>query len=98
MVTKKQVISVLKKCYDPELFVSVVDLGLIYSVDINKGNVNIKMGLTSPNCPMQSFILEDIKNKILKLKGVKEVNVDLVFEPWSPDKVSKKVKKKLGWL
>ncbi|MEM5852833.1 MAG: iron-sulfur cluster assembly protein [Candidatus Aenigmatarchaeota archaeon] len=98
MVNKKQVVSVLKKCYDPEISMNVVDLGLIHDVKINGGNVSIKMGLTSPNCPLRSLILEDIKNKVSKIKGVKKVDIDLVFEPWSLDRVSKKIKKKMGWL
>jgi metal-sulfur cluster biosynthetic enzyme len=97
MVTKAQVLSTLKKCFDPEIPINIVDLGLIYDVEVSGGNVKIKMGLTSPGCPMQSFILDDVKSKVSKIKGVKKVDVDLVLEPWSPDRMSKKAKKKLGW-
>ena len=97
MVTKNQILATLKKCFDPEIPINIVDLGLIYGVEISEGNVKIKMGLTSPGCPMQSFILEDVKNKVSKIKGVKKVDVDLVLKPWSPDRMSRKAKKKLGW-
>ncbi|MEM5766398.1 MAG: metal-sulfur cluster assembly factor [Candidatus Aenigmatarchaeota archaeon] len=97
MVTKNQILSTLKKCFDPEIPINIVDLGLIYGVEVKDGNVKIKMGLTSPGCPMQSYIIEDVKNKISKIKGVKKVDVSMVFEPWSPDRISKKAKKKLGW-
>jgi metal-sulfur cluster biosynthetic enzyme len=97
MVTKAEVLSTLKKCFDPEIPINIVDLGLIYDVKVDKGNVKIKMGLTSPGCPMQSHIIEDVKDKVSKIKGVKKVDVDLVFRPWSPDRISKKAKKRLGW-
>ncbi|MEM5879046.1 MAG: metal-sulfur cluster assembly factor [Candidatus Aenigmatarchaeota archaeon] len=97
MVTKNQVLATLKKCFDPEIPVNIVDLGLIHEIKINGGEVKIKMMLTSPNCPMQSFILGDIESKISKIKGVKKVYVELVPKLWSPDRMSKKIKKKMGW-
>lgn len=97
MVTKKEVLQVLKKCYDPEIPVSIVDLGLIYDIKVKGSNVNIKMTLTSPHCPMHSFLSEMVKERISKIKGVKKVNVDLVFDPpWSPERMSKKAKKILS--
>jgi metal-sulfur cluster biosynthetic enzyme len=97
MVSRTQILTVLKKISDPEIPVNIVDLGLIYDVKVQEDRVKIKMGLTSPNCPMQSFILEDVKNKVLKIKGVKSVDIEIVNEPWSPDRISKNVKKKMGW-
>lgn len=97
MVEKKQVMNALKKCYDPEIPVNVVDLGIIYSVGISKGDVDIKMTLTSPGCPMGSFMMDDIKKKVSSIRGVKKVNINLVFDPpWSPEMLSKTAKKKLG--
>jgi len=97
MIDKKTVIDVLKKCYDPEIPVNIVDLGLIYDVDIKNNKVKIKMTLTSPGCPMQFFIVEDVKKKISKIKRVRGVDVEIVFDPpWSPDMMSKTAKKKLG--
>jgi metal-sulfur cluster biosynthetic enzyme len=97
MVTKAQILSALRKCFDPEIPINIVDLGLVYDVKVSGDKVKIKMGVTSPGCPMQSFIVEDVKNKISRIKGVKSVDVDLVLEPWSPERMSKKARKKLGW-
>jgi len=84
----------LKKCYDPEIPVNIVDLGLIYGVKISGANVGIK--LTTPGCPMHSFITEDVKQKIAKMKGVKKVDVELVWDPpWSPEKMKASVRKKM---
>jgi metal-sulfur cluster biosynthetic enzyme len=97
MVTEAEVIKVLKECYDPEIPVNIVDLGLIYGITINKGNVKIKLGLTSPFCPMGNLLVEEVKNKVKKLKGIKEVDVELVLEPmWTPERMSKEARKKLG--
>jgi len=98
MVTKQDVMKVLKECLDPEIGINVIDLGFIYGVKVDKNKVHIKMTLTTPGCPMHSFIVEDIRNKVNKLKGVKEVNVELVWDPpWTPDRMSDEAKKKLGF-
>jgi len=99
MVDKKQVVSALKKCYDPEISLNVVDLGLIYGINIDGGTVEIKMTLTSPGCPMQSFMIEDIKNRVMEINGVKKVEVELVFDPpWSPKRMSAEARKRLGMV
>jgi len=99
MVDKEQVMSVLRKCFDPEVPVNIVDLGLVYGVNVDKGNVNIKMTLTSPNCPLQSLLMDDVKEKVSKIRGVKKVKIELVFDPlWSPERMSKSAKKKLGMV
>ncbi|MEM5836202.1 MAG: metal-sulfur cluster assembly factor [Candidatus Aenigmatarchaeota archaeon] len=97
MVTKTQILNALKKCYDPEIPINIVDLGLVYDVKVNKGNVKVEMGFTSMRCPMQSFIIEDVKKRISEIKGVKKVSVDMVPIQWSPERMSKQAKKKLGW-
>lgn len=98
MVSKKDVLKVLKECYDPEIPLSVVDLGLIYGIEIENGKVNIKMTLTNPACPLAYRIVKDIEDKVRKIKGVKKVNVEIVFEPaWSPERMSKKAKKFFGF-
>jgi len=97
MIEKKTVMAVLKKCYDPEMPINIVDLGLIYDIGVRNSKVNIKMTLTSPGCPMQFYIVEDVKKKVSKIGGVKGVDVEIVFDPpWSPDRMSKTAKKKLG--
>ncbi len=98
MVTKVQVLEALKEVYDPEFPVSVVDLGLIYDVKIAKGKVSVKMTLTNPGCPMSAVITQMVREKVESLKGVKEADIDLVFEPrWTPDRLSKEAKKKFGF-
>jgi len=89
---------VLKECYDPEIGISLVDLGLIYDVEVKGDKVHIKMTLTTPGCPMHMMMTEDVKEKVGKIKGVKEVNVELVWDPpWTPDRMSKEAKKMLGF-
>lgn len=96
MVTKDDVLKVLKKCYDPEIPINIVDLGLIYGLKVEDGKVDIKMTLTTSFCPLASLIVEDVRKNVEKIKGVKKVNIELVFEPaWSPDMMSNSAKKKM---
>jgi len=83
---KKQIIEVLKKVNDPELHIDVWTLGLIYNIEIAENIVNITMTFTSPMCPYGPFLVDEIKNKIKeKNKSVKEVKVEVVFQPlWQP--------------
>ncbi len=96
-ITKEKVLDTLKDCYDPEISINIVDLGLIYDVKVSKDKINIRMTLTSPGCHLGSFIQADVKNKLLAIKGVKDAQVDVVFDPpWSPEKMSEAAKKQLG--
>lgn len=81
MVTKEQIITKLKECFDPELRLDVYSLGLIYNIDINKNIVNIKMTLTSMFCPYGNTLVNEIKSKIIEINGVKEIKVEVVFDP-----------------
>lgn len=97
MVTKEEVTEVLKECYDPEIPVNIVDLGLVYDVRISEDSVLVKMTLTAPWCPMAQQIVGDVESKLKKIKGVKSATVELVFEPpWSPEMISAEAKKTLG--
>jgi metal-sulfur cluster biosynthetic enzyme len=97
MISKEDVMRVLRECFDPEIGISVVDLGLIYDVKVDKDKIYIKMTLTTPGCPMHSYMTQDVQNKVKSIKGVKDVKVELVWDPpWSPDRMSKEVRKKLG--
>ncbi len=97
MATKDQVYEALHACYDPEIPVNIVDLGLIYEVDINEDKVNVKMTLTAPGCGMGEMIASDARQKILELPGVSEAKVDLVWDPpWDPSRISEEAKQKLG--
>jgi metal-sulfur cluster biosynthetic enzyme len=93
MVTKEIVLNVLKDVYDPEIPINVVDMGLIYGVDIVDGNVHIRMTLTSPGCPMAGSIAEDVKQAVLKGTEAKKCEVEMVFEPrWTPDRMANDAK------
>ena len=97
MLTKKQIEKVLKNIPDPEIGVSIWDLGLIYDITIQEGKVAIRMTLTTLGCPLFDLIANPNKEEIGKLPGVKSVDVELTFEPpWSTDRVSKKAKEQLG--
>jgi metal-sulfur cluster biosynthetic enzyme len=78
--------------------VNIVDLGLIYDVKIEGDKVNVKMTLTAVGCPMSAGIAYDVKNKLLTLEGVKEANVEIVWDPpWNPTMMSEEAKKLLGF-
>ncbi|MCL5019341.1 MAG: iron-sulfur cluster assembly protein [Patescibacteria group bacterium] len=95
---KTLVYSVLKTIPDPELGVSIWDLGLIYKVDVKSGDVSILMTLTSMGCPLFDVIETTIREKINSIKGVAKVFIDVTFEPpWSISKMSKKAKTQLGF-
>ncbi len=97
MVTKEQVYEVLQTCYDPEIPVNIVDLGLVYDVQVNEGDVAVKMTLTAPGCGMGGFIASQAQQKILDLPDVKQATVDLVWDPpWDPSMMSEGAKLKLG--
>lgn len=101
MITKEQIIDALKKCYDPEIpMISIVELGLIYDISINENNdVNMKMTLTAPGCPMHSVMAQDAKSKIQKIDGVGKVDVEVVWDPpWNPNMMNDEAKQKLGYF
>jgi metal-sulfur cluster biosynthetic enzyme len=98
MPSEQEVMVVLKKCYDPEIPINIVDLGLIYGVAIEGEKVRVTMTLTSPGCPMHTTISEDIQRKLLKLEDLSEAEVEVVWEPpWNPEKMTETAKKMLGW-
>ncbi|MFI5164785.1 MAG: metal-sulfur cluster assembly factor [Bacteroidia bacterium] len=99
MVTKESVLKQLKTIIDPELNINIVDLGLIYDIAIDQtlGKVEIKMTLTSPGCPLSAVFEEWIPGALKKIKGVKTVHIELVWEPpWDPDKISDDAKEEMG--
>jgi metal-sulfur cluster biosynthetic enzyme len=96
MVTKNDVLKVLKKIVDPEIGINIVDLGFIYDVKTSKKSIDVKMTLTSPGCPIHQMFIKEVED-VLKNKFKTNVNVELVFDPpWTPDRISKDVRKKLG--
>jgi probable FeS assembly SUF system protein SufT len=94
--------ALLRTCYDPEIPVNIVDLGLIYGIDItpdndNKSNVIIRMTLTAPACGMGPIIAEDAKQKVLSLPEIKSVEIKMVFDPpWDRSMMSEQAKLELG--
>jgi len=97
MLTKQVITKKLKSVLDPELNISIVDLGLIYEVKTKNGNVEILMTLTTMGCPLFSLIEDEVKKEIGKIPGVKKVAVKLTFEPpWSAERMSKGARSALG--
>ncbi|MEN1970339.1 iron-sulfur cluster assembly protein [Lentibacillus sp. N15] len=84
---------------DPELGINVMDLGLIYDIEVDEdSNVRIIMTLTTPGCPMHDSIANGVKYRVSQLNDVKEIDVDLVWEPaWSPANMSDRAKERLGF-
>lgn len=99
MITKEIVLEYLKEVIDPELNINIVDLGLVYDIIINqeKGEVEVVMTLTSPGCPLSIVFEEWVPEAVKKIEGVKDVKINLVWEPaWNPDKISDETKEQLG--
>ncbi|MBM3939570.1 MAG: DUF59 domain-containing protein [SAR202 cluster bacterium] len=97
-LTTEQVKDALRDVYDPEIPVNVVDLGLIYGVDVTpENNVKVTMTLTAAGCGMGPYIAQQAEWAIAELEGVNDVNVEIVFEPpWSPERITDEGKKLLG--
>lgn len=98
-VNETQVIDSLRQCMDPEIPISVVDMGLIYSVTIKDDNkVDIKMTMTTRGCPLHDTLVGDVKRYVSKVPGVTGVNVEIVWEPaWTPEKMSEEGKKMINY-
>ena len=100
-VSTEQIKNSLKQCMDPEVPLSIVDMGLIYGIDVNENNdVNIKMTMTTQGCPLHETMVDDVKRYTKKISGVNNVNVEIVWDPpWTMDKMSDEAKammKKMG--
>ena len=95
---KEKVIKEIKKIYDPEIPVNIYELGLIYKIEIiDKKKVNIDMTLTTPNCPVADSLPKMVKNNILTIDGVSDVDLNLVWDPpWTKDKMSEAAKLELN--
>jgi metal-sulfur cluster biosynthetic enzyme len=98
MVNEKQVREQLKEVIDPELDINIVDLGLIYKVDVDEeNNVDILMTLTTPGCPLHGVFDELVKKEVGKIDEIGEIEVELTFEPrWSPEEMSDEARDELG--
>ena len=87
----------LRQVKDPELDMNIVELGLVYDVELDDGAVRVKMTLTSPGCPAGPMITNDAYRVLRAVEGVKDVNIDIVWEPyWTPERIDPKVRALLG--
>ena len=95
---KEKIVSEIKKIYDPEIPVNIYELGLIYRIEIdNKNKVEVEMTLTSPNCPVAESLPKMVKDNILSVEGVSDVDLKLVWSPpWTKDKMSEAAKLELN--
>ncbi len=97
--TKEKIINEIKKIYDPEIPVNIYELGLIYKIEVDDNNnkVLIEMTLTSPNCPVAESLPNSVKENILKIDGIRDVELKLVWDPpWTKDKMSETAKLELN--
>jgi metal-sulfur cluster biosynthetic enzyme len=95
-LTVDGVMNALRNCYDPEIPVNIVDLGLVYGVAIEDDNVKVRMTLTTVGCPAHAYLMHQVQTEVEKIPGVKRAEVEIVWEPpWTPDKMSPEAKKRL---
>ncbi len=98
MVTRETVIETLKDCYDPEIPVNIVDLGLVYDIRIADHRLEVDFTVTAPGCGMAYTIKDEIHARLSALDGNSDVVVNIVWEPaWTPDRMSEDAKKALGF-
>jgi metal-sulfur cluster biosynthetic enzyme len=96
-LTTEEVYEALRDVYDPEIPVNVVDLGLVYGVEVDEGNVDVTMTLTFAGCGMGPYIAQQAEWRIAEMDAVEDVNVELTFDPpWTPDLITDEGKKLLG--
>jgi len=95
---KNKIIEAVKKIYDPEIPVNIYDLGLIYDIKVeDKNTAKIKMTLTSPNCPVAESLPKEVKDGIMQVEGIDNVDLDLVWDPpWDKDRMSEAAKLELN--
>jgi metal-sulfur cluster biosynthetic enzyme len=98
MIDKEDVYLALSDVYDPEIRINIVALGLIYMVEIEADKINIEMTLTAPNCPASPEIRNNVIKTLKQLKGINDVNLNVVWEPaWEPSMMSEEAKLDLGY-
>jgi FeS assembly SUF system protein len=96
-INQDAVIDALRECYDPEIPVNIVDLGLVYEVNIGVDSVGVIMTLTAIGCPVAGEVMAEVETKLLEVPGVKKAKVELTFDPpWSPDRMSEDARWELG--
>ena len=100
MRMEQDIVLTLKNIYDPEIPVNIYDLGLVYEIDVEPdGTANIRMTLTTPNCPMADQLLEEVNENVAKVEGITSVNVILTFDPpWDRSMMSEETLLDLGLM
>ncbi len=97
LVRGEDVFLALRRVTDPELGVNVVDLGLVYEVEVKDGTVEVAMTVTTPGCPLQDVLPRWVEEAVRALPGVREARVRLVFDPpWTPDRMTERAREELG--
>lgn len=97
MLREEIIYDALRECYDPEIPVDIVSLGLVYGVTIVDDWVGVKMTLTSPGCPASEMISEEVKKRVRQIPGVGEADVRIVWQPeWKPTMMSEEARKKIS--
>jgi len=98
-LTQEKILEVLSEVYDPEIPIDIVNLGLVYGIDINDRNVVITMTMTAPGCPASTQIAEESKLMVKELPQVDSVDIDIVWDPpWDPSKMSEEAQESMGML
>ena len=97
VLTQDDVLEALRDVYDPEIPVNIVDLGLVYGVNVQEGDVDVRMTLTFAGCGMGPYIAQQAEWRLAELEGVEDINADLVFDPpWTPEMITEEGKRLLG--
>ena len=97
MVTEDVIVEALREIYDPELHYNIYDLGLVYDISIEDGNVGVVMTLTTPACPIGPMISEQLQETLRLIPGIKDVDIQWTFDPaWNPDMMTEEAKADLG--
>lgn len=99
MVTQQEVLKALEAVIDPELGLNIVELGLIYDVQVNEQNeVSVKMTLSARGCPLHTSITNGVENVIKRMEGINGIRVEVVWDPpWTPDRIAPETKKRMGF-
>jgi metal-sulfur cluster biosynthetic enzyme len=98
VLTEDAARTALRQVKDPELDMNIIDLGLVYDVEVDGGDVRVKMTLTSPGCPAGPMITNDVYKNVRALAGVTDVDVEIVWEPyWTPERIEPKIRAMMGF-
>lgn len=97
-VDRPTIASLLQQVIDPEIGVNIVDLGLIYGIEIDQGTANITMSLTTPGCPLSAYMEDNVEQVLWGAPGIEHVDLQIIWEPaWTPEMMSIRAKRELGW-